>query len=335
MATLKVMTWNVENLFRPGPGTSRDAADGFRLKIALLADTIAGLAPDVIAFQELGGEDALRDLQDATAGSYPHLRVSGAPDGRGIRVGFLSRHAIIAAEDIVDFAPGPASFVVDLDNRGRIMPLTRMGRGGLRIRVAADGGTVDLITVHLKSKLLSFRRPFGTSFQPRDEEERAQVAAIALARRTAEAVSVRIRADALLKDNADTPLIVLGDLNDVPEAQTTQILLGPPGSEIGTGGFNRPDRGDDVRLFNLSPRIPDGRRFSRVHRGRQELLDQILVSEELLPPEPESGHRRLPEVDSHVDFADALASVGELPRDREIAPDHAPVTATFTLPGEP
>ena len=32
-------------------------------------------------------------------------------------------------------------------------------------------------------------------------------------------------------------VIVLGDLNDEPTAATTQILLGPPGSEIGRTGL--------------------------------------------------------------------------------------------------
>jgi hypothetical protein len=38
--------------------------------------------------------------------------------------------------------------------------------------------------------------------------------------------------------------VVPGDLNDEPTAATTQILQGPPGSEIGTFGYERPDRGD-------------------------------------------------------------------------------------------
>ena len=40
-------------------------------------------------------------------------------------------------------------------------------------------------------------------------------------------------------------------------AATTQILLGPPGSEIGTGGFDRPDQGDAERLWNLAPLLPE------------------------------------------------------------------------------
>ena len=85
-------------------------------------------------------------------------------------------------------------------------------------------------------------------------------------------------------------------------------------------------------MFNLAPQIPEARRFSRIHRGRGELLDQIFASEELLPF-GEDNKRRLPVVDSHIDFQDQLPSVGENPEERaaEIAPDHAPVTATFDL----
>jgi hypothetical protein len=44
-----------------------------------------------------------------------------------------------------------------------------MGRGALRVRVTKDNLTVDLITAHLKSKLLTFP---GGRFTPRNEEER-------------------------------------------------------------------------------------------------------------------------------------------------------------------
>jgi hypothetical protein len=127
-------------------------------------------------------------------------------------------------------------------------------------------------------------------------------------------------------------LLVLGDFNDVPEAQTSLLLNGPPGSEIGTQGFQRPDQGDDTRLFNLAPAIPAERRFSRIHRGRGELLDLIFASEEWFPLDA-AGDRRLPVVDSHIDFRDQLPSVGEDPGARADAtvPDHAPVTAIFDL----
>jgi hypothetical protein len=209
-----------------------------------------------------------------------------------------------------------------------------MSRGALRIRVAKNDLTVDLVTAHLKSKLLAFPRPGGgTDFNTRDEVKRAQVAGIALMRRTAEAVTLRIRVNALLEGNNRIPMLVLGDFNDVPEAQTSLILNGPPGSEIGTRGFDQPDRGDEARLFNLAPRIPQDRRFSRVEHERRELLDQIFASEEFFPI-GQDNRRRLPEeVDSHIDFESHLPPVGNDPsaREKAIAPDHAPVIAHFDL----
>jgi endonuclease/exonuclease/phosphatase family metal-dependent hydrolase len=44
----------------------------------------------------------------------------------------------------------------------------------------------------------------------------------------AEAVALRVRINGLLEGNDRTPLLLLGDFNDVPEAQTSLILNGPP-----------------------------------------------------------------------------------------------------------
>jgi endonuclease/exonuclease/phosphatase family metal-dependent hydrolase len=332
MTAFKAMTWNVENLFRPDPGASQQDQQRFQRKLALLADVINRIDPDVVALQEVGGEEPLHDLQQALGGGYAHRAISAFPDHRGIRVAFLSKHPVDEQLDMVDFPPGPALDIHGITATGESTNINRMGRGALRIRVTKNGLTVELITTHLKSKLLTFPRPGGGSFIPRDEEERAQVAGIALLQRAAEAVTLRIRTNGILDANNRTPLLLLGDFNDVPEAQTSLIFTGPPGSEIGTQGFDRPDRGDDVRLFNLAPLIPQERRFSRVERGRPELIDQIFASEEFFPFE-QNNRRRLPQVDSHVDFAGQLPSVEDDPgeRERAIAPDHAPVTANFEL----
>jgi hypothetical protein len=51
------------------------------------------------------------------------------PDGRGIRVALLSKHAVEESEDIVDFPPGPALDIHDLTASGEATPIDRMGRG--------------------------------------------------------------------------------------------------------------------------------------------------------------------------------------------------------------
>jgi endonuclease/exonuclease/phosphatase family metal-dependent hydrolase len=331
MTTFNVMTWNVENLFRPKPEAEEEVKQRYQRKLELLADVIGQLDPDVVALQEVGGDNGdepLEDLQQELGGSHPHRALSAFRDGRDIQVAFLSKHAVDEREDVVNFPEGPALDIHDLDAAGNPKPIERMGRGALRVRVTKDDLTVDLITAHLKSKLLTFP---GGRFSPRNEEERAQVAGIALMRRMAEAVTLRIWVNGLLGSGDRTPLLLLGDLNDVPEAQTSLLLNGPPGSEISTLGFSRPDKGDPARLFNLAP-IPPADRVSREHRGRGELIDQILASVEFFPV-GDDGRRQLPEFVSHIDLVDGLPSVGENPAEREedVAPDHAPVTASFEL----
>jgi endonuclease/exonuclease/phosphatase family metal-dependent hydrolase len=327
MITFKVMTWNVENLFRFG--VEGGTAEDYQQKLSSLAEVILSLAPDVLAFQEIGSAEALNDLGDLLKGKYPHRQISVHPDARGIRVGFLSTLKIEEHEDIVDFPTAGLPEVPGIDAQGNLDIVTRLSRGALRILVKPTAAlSIHLINTHLKSKLLSFPNGSGgTRFTPKDENERSRVAGIALLKRTAEAVALRIKANELLQGNNKQSLILLGDMNDVVNAATTQILNGPGGSEIETPGFKLPDKGDDTRLFNLAPLIAAERRFSRVNQGSPELIDHIFVSQELLPGKP----RRLPVVDSHVDAFGALPSVDNNPANRRGKPasDHAPVTATF------
>ena len=331
MSSFKVMTWNIENLFQVGGESGPKTEDEYQKKLESLAEAIKLLAPDVLALQEIGSLVAFDDLMGLLQGNYPHSQLSENPDPRGIRVGFVSRLPIEEFEDILEFPETGLASVPGIDSKGNPTEVTRLGRGALRIRVDANENfAVHLITAHLKSKLLTFPSPTGNArFNPKNEDERAKVAGIALLKRTAEATALRIKSNELVEANASQGLIVLGDLNDVTDAATTQILNGPGGSEIGSGGFNRPDKGDDSRLFNLAPLISEDRRYSRIYQGSRELIDHILVSEEFMPGKP----RALPTVDSHVDIFGQLPSVTDDPGTRRGKPasDHAPVTAIFEL----
>jgi predicted extracellular nuclease len=334
MTTFKVTTWNVENLFRPADLSEKvtvDAKKKYQEKLETLSKTILRLESDVLALQEVGSQAALDDLNASLEKQYPHTQLSTFPDARGIRVAFLSKLPFEEVEDFSAFASAGLPAVIGIDHEGKPTSLTSLGRGALRVLVKPKKNfAVHLITAHLKSKLLTF--PASTSGQSRfdtnNENERSRVAGLALLRRTAEAVALRVKANELLKGNSKNALILLGDMNDVTDAATTQILQGPGGSEIGTGGFNTPDKGDDSRLFNLAPLIPEERRYSRIYRGNKELIDHILVSEELLPGQP----RKLPKVDTQVSEM-LIASVTDNPGERSGEPgsDHSPVTATFEL----
>jgi predicted extracellular nuclease len=246
------------------------------------------------------------------------------PGQRPIRVGYLSR---LPLTDVAEITAFPEKLdPIQVDDAGTRLAV--MGRAALRARVAVGGTPIDLITCHLKSKLLTFPPgPDGRPrFHPRDEGERARAAVYALIRRAAEAATVRAAATDLLDGHGqDRRLVVLGDLNDVPEAATTQILSGPPGSEIGTDGFSRPDQGDGQRLWNLAARIPAEQRFSRRYRGRGELIDHLLVSHALV--------HRVADGDVRTDGAGPTRSIDDDPSQRQGAAgsDHRPVVAQIDV----
>src|SRR3954453_4026248 len=301
--TLTIATWNLENLFLPGTESGPPDQATYDRKLASLAKLIDQIAPDVLAVQEVGDERAFEDLLSALAGEW-QSRLSPDADDRGIRVAFLSKLPFEDLERIRAFPAGTDP--VRLEDDGTTT--NQMGRGALRVRVAG----IDLITAHLKSKLLTYE---GGRFQPRDEDERARYIGYALDLRAQEAITLRHHVTALLAERRT--VVVLGDLNDEPAAATTQILLGPPGSEFKTGGFDVPDEGDAQRLWNLAPMLPEGHAFSRIFNGRRELIDHILVSYALT--------MRLESADTGP--ADLPSIAG--PRPASGGSDHAPVFARF------
>src|SRR3954466_15279302 len=99
-------TWNLENFFRPGAPAGPTSQAAYDAKLAALAATIRHLGPDVLAVQEVGDPDALADLAKAldADGYAPHETAD--PDGRGIRVGFLSRLDLLDVHQISAFPAG-------------------------------------------------------------------------------------------------------------------------------------------------------------------------------------------------------------------------------------
>ena len=111
----------------------------------------------------------------------------------------------------------------------------------------------------------------------------------------------RATATDLLKSDHNASVMVLGDLNHEVGAATTQILNGPTGSEIGTGGF------------------------SRKYRGRKELIDHIFVSHALVG--------KIAQDHVTTDAAGPTPSIDDDPTKRRGAPgsDHRPVLASIDV----
>jgi endonuclease/exonuclease/phosphatase family metal-dependent hydrolase len=314
--TVRIGTWNLENLFPPGDPAGPTTQAAYDTKLAALAAIIRNLDPDVLAVQEVGDPSALTDLAKLLD-RYDHT-ATAHPDGRGIRVGYLSK---LTLADVHQIATYPAALrPIQVDDTPT--DETAMSRPALVATITTPTGQpITLITCHLKSKLLTFP---GGAFSTRNESLRARYGAYALYRRAAESVTVRDTATTLLDGKGkDRAVILLGDLNDEPNAATTQILSGPPGSEIGTGGYDIDDQGDGARLWNLAARITADDRYSRIYRGNKELIDHILVSH-LVTHHVGNGD---------VTAGPAPASIDDDPTARRDAPasDHRPLVATVDL----
>jgi len=312
---ITITTWNVQNFARNDPV--------FAEKLDFLIATLQALNSDVVALQEILDLNALQDLADGLG--FHHF--AATPDGRGNRVAILTRNAPSQSQQIDQWRLAQGVEVHRFDNNGNVQVMQQFSRPAFRITVAHDGGQIDIVTAHLKSKLLTF----GGNFSTTDETLRAHTAYFALERRAAEATSLREYVTDLLAAGRD--VVVLGDLNDGPEAATTQILYGPPGSQPrgpddathAAGAFQRADANDARRLFNMAKLVPENIRWSRRHNGQNELLDHILTSDGLMPRV--NGLRQVPTMS--ILNEDTPSLIGPHPTAGGIIPDHAPVTATL------
>lgn len=305
-----------------------DLAQGnevFADKLDLLISTLQALGSDVVALQEILDLAALEDLANGLG--FQHF--AAPPDGRGNRVAFLTRNEPATPPQIIDQWQLPAGEEIRRFNTdGEIVVEAVLPRPAFQITVSHDGGSIDIVNIHMKSKLLTFGGNFSTS----DETLRVQTAYFALERRAAEATTLRELATGLLSAGRRT--VVLGDFNDVPQAATTEILYGPPGSQPrgpedatrSVGAFQKSDNGDVQRLFNVTKLVPEEIRWSRRHHGEGQLLDHILASEGLMPRDDE-GLRQTPIMS--ILNEDAPNLIGTNPNVGGVTPDHAPVTAVF------
>jgi endonuclease/exonuclease/phosphatase family metal-dependent hydrolase len=315
--SLTITTWNVQNF------TTADPV--FSAKRDLVVATLQALGSDIVALQEVLDLPALQTLADAL-GFEAH---AGAPDERGIRVAFLTRLPLDSPPQLIEQWRLPLGVLVQrLGATGLVETVPQFRRSALQINVSHGGRSVDIVTAHLKSKLLTF----GGSFSTTNETIRARAAYFALQIRAAEAATLREHVTDTLAAGRDA--ILLGDLNDGPEAATTQVLYGPPGSQPrgpldvthALGAFQRPDGNDARRLFNACNLVPAELRWSRRHNGQNELLDHILVSEGVLP-RGSDALRRVPAM--IIWNTDTPNMVGQHPTSGGVVPDHAPVTAVF------
>jgi endonuclease/exonuclease/phosphatase family metal-dependent hydrolase len=192
---VRLATYNLENyLIRP-VGTRQEKSEASRAKVVEMIRTIR---PDVLALQEVGGMEALQELQGRLrrAGvALPHQEwIQGSDDQ--IQVALLSRHPLVARRPHTNDA-----FLVG----GRRF---RVSRGILEADIqVAPRYVLTVMVAHLKSRRV---------VPGADQAEW----------RLAEARVLREKVLARLKAQPRANVVVMGDLNDTKGSEALRWLLG-------------------------------------------------------------------------------------------------------------
>ncbi len=288
----RVASFNVENLIPPDIryyDRLKDTREQYEAKANWIASILNRAKADIVGVQEVWLEEALTDVakRSFAFAAGAHIVAPGATRAENLtghlakrpRLGLISRYPIKAVSSIQAFPPSINLTVPLRVDGGVVKPvpiaIPQFQRAILRAVVDVQGLDLTVYVAHLKSK--------GPLIGEGEDGDDPFIASLGQARatfvRAAEAAALRHLILADLKDSKK-PVIVLGDLNDTPDAASTQIVRGPtPHKDM--------DREEKLALWDVvlyssfrvaaerSPQI-----HTHIHDGERDILDHILVSEE-------------------------------------------------------
>ncbi|HVR36013.1 MAG TPA: endonuclease/exonuclease/phosphatase family protein [Methylomirabilota bacterium] len=193
--SFRIASFNVENyvVTRDTNRPLKSPAARARVQASILA-----IRPDVLALQEIGGTNALLELQAALRSQglpLPHWDLVTSYD-TNIQVAVLSRFPITARRPHTNdwFLLGGRRF--------------RVSRGFAEVDIRVnDRYAFTLINAHLKS-----RRPIPEADETEMRQEEARL--------------LRQKINARLRVHPNANLVVLGDLNQTKDAYSTRLIVG-------------------------------------------------------------------------------------------------------------
>ncbi|TAE76102.1 MAG: endonuclease/exonuclease/phosphatase family protein [Bacteroidetes bacterium] len=276
--SFRVGTFNVLNLILPNQiyyGKEKYTQEQYDKKIAWIAQQLDNMQVDIVGFQEVFSEEALKDVLQKTQNlKNAHIFVAKNSENDKPSVAVVSRFPITNTQSHLQL-----EVPVALEGM-EAMPVEKFTRPILEVEIEVkEGKKINFYVAHLKSK-----RPILLESESRDNPlDQAKGEARSLLCRINEAVNLRAILLKKLKDR-DLPLILVGDLNDTTTAVTTQIISGNPPfrkwpMEVKKNIW-------DVVLYhvkNLQARKSmQDMYYTHIHNGHYESLDHILVSQEFV-----------------------------------------------------
>ena len=326
-------TFNLYNLQlpdRPMYRGKRYTQAQYDKKIDWTAKMLRSIDADVIAFQELWSPAALQaafvaaNLIDAY-----RIVTPDAENPRQISVALAVRQPLRVSYSrwIRDFPDDlvlrkrRASTTAEPDYQLSVA-ISRFSRPVLRATVAFpdDDPSIALYVAHLKSKL-AMRLDDEEGDDPGIRAHSTAIgSALSTIRRTAEAAALRVLLNGTMRDT-QTPVAVLGDLNDGDRSVTTSIITEQPRYKLfaSSRAGRRSDRGLYAASTLQQYRSLSDDYYTHIHNDQRESLDHILVSEQFYDHSSNRvwSFRELRVMNDQLDDDDASTS------------DHAPIITSF------
>lgn len=334
IATFNALNLNLASLGFIGRLNARPlTAEEYAAKTGSIATELTALAPDIVGFQEVFSEAALRDAcsqSPGLGGMTVHAPLAKpVPDplgpagdlvSDGPHVGIASRFPLSGPPSMItDFRPEAAP-VVPLGRHSAMTELHLLGitafeRPLLRAEIEVDGlpGLVVLVA-HLKSK-----RP---KFLPGEDLDDPIVQALGAMRslivRACEAAALRAQVVAERDSwvaGKRRPVVVLGDLNDDLDSVTTQMICGgKPYLSNGQTTVSRSTwrfRTKDMMLSAFELAMPPiGQGHTHVFGGKASVIDHILMSADFAPVEGRQRARVVATGTRNAHLAPIVAGAG-------------------------
>jgi endonuclease/exonuclease/phosphatase family metal-dependent hydrolase len=310
MRDLSFSTFNLLNFQIPGGLTysdqppypdDEDGRKAYNEKVEWTARQIRRLDAAVIAFQELWAKQALIDVfEEAQLRDDYDIVARNAP-GRGrpqvalaVRKDRNGNSQILEGWEWIEKFPERFKFdeLRECDGAEEEITVTikNFSRPILHALMQPEGRSpkppkVSIYVAHLKSKgpaRLSFAAP-----KPEVLKQYAKItkSAVSHIRRIMEAAAMRAMLDAVMKsedEDAISPVVVLGDLNDDTLSVTNELLSDQPTYRVVEK--SRAGRSSDKGLYSAE-RLQQYRSsrhiyYTHIYKHKRESLDHILVSEE-------------------------------------------------------
>ncbi len=281
--TMKLATFNLESF-----GSDKVDETQLAKRIDALRPKLLELEADILCLQEVNaqkikGETSrqFHDLRRLIAGTpYEHFTMSGSlrPSAKGPgdrhNLVVLSRYPVLEAESIYHrhaepphWRPGSAKPAYDEPQA------TAFDRPVLKLKI--DIGTsrpLHLFNVHL-------RAPIAAQIRGGKDESHAWASVSAWAdgyhlsvlKQTAQALELRLAAEALFDADEEAQIILTGDFNATGETRALRMLRASPHD---TGVPDLAYR----QLYQLDASLPLDRRKTVLHKGRAQTLDHVLAS---------------------------------------------------------